>query len=217
MNCICLVCGFRFYRKPYIVNHGGGKYCGRGCKNQFQRGKPSKTLGKPNRLKGSLIKTRRTLVCVQCKTSFITYPYREDKARFCKNTCFFEWRRGRELSSKGRRLSPEHRAKLSGKNANNWQGGVTPENERLRKTIDYALWRTAVFLRDDYTCQMCHTRGGSLHADHIKPFAFFPELRLAIDNGRTLCESCHKKTDTYGGRALRYGRPRQIINKSRHG
>ncbi len=76
--------------------------------------------------------------------------------------------------------------------------GKTDLHERLRKSKDYALWRTAVFMRDDYTCQSCGHKGDALHADHIKPFAFYPELRLAIDNGRTLCVVCHKQTDTYG-------------------
>ena len=28
-------------------------------------------------------------------------------------------------------------------------------------------------------------------------FSLFPELRLAIDNGRVLCVPCHKKTYSY--------------------
>ena len=80
----------------------------------------------------------------------------------------------------------------------NWKGGVTPINEKIRKTIEYTLWRTAVFMRDEYTCTQCGAdKGGNLEADHIKPFSLYPELRFAIDNGRTLCHDCHTQTDTY--------------------
>ena len=87
---------------------------------------------------------------------------------------------------------------LMGERNPNWQGGITPVNARIRKTFRYRLWRTAVFLRDDYTCQMCTRRGGKLNADHIKPFAQYLDLRFELDNGRTLCVPCHRKTDTWG-------------------
>jgi len=55
-------------------------------------------------------------------------------------------------------------------------------------------WRKAVFARDDYTCQICKVRGGYIEADHIKPWAYFPNLRFELDNGRTLCRTCHNAT-----------------------
>lgn len=85
-----------------------------------------------------------------------------------------------------------------GKDSPNWRGGITPLHRKIRNSKEYALWRTAVFERDDYTCIWCGQCGGTLNADHIKPFALYPELRFAIDNGRTLCEECHRTTDTYG-------------------
>jgi hypothetical protein len=75
-------------------------------------------------------------------------------------------------------------------------------SERIRKSPEYKLWRTAVYERDNYTCIWCGIKGNKLNADHIKPFAQFPELRFAIDNGRTLCVDCHRKTDTYGWRSV---------------
>ena len=79
-----------------------------------------------------------------------------------------------------------------------WKGGITPINEAIRKSLEYKLWRKAVFERDDYTCIWCGKKDKTIQADHIKPFSLFPELRFAIDNGRTLCKECHQKTDTYG-------------------
>lgn len=85
-----------------------------------------------------------------------------------------------------------------------WKGGITSTNTKIRRSIEYKLWRTSVFERDGYTCIWCGYKGKNLNADHIKPFAYYPELRFAIDNGRTLCKECHKTTDTYGSKCLKY-------------
>lgn len=83
---------------------------------------------------------------------------------------------------------------LTGSNHPRWKGGVTSENEKIRKSKEMRNWRISVFERDDYTCQACGQRGGELNADHIMPFALFPELRTEVLNGRTLCIKCHRKT-----------------------
>ena len=99
------------------------------------------------------------------------------------------------------RATAETRAKQSaatrGPLAHRWKGGVTPINELIRKSWEYKAWRTSVFERDNYTCQLCGVRGGELQADHIKPFSTHHELRLALSNGRTLCVPCHRATPTY--------------------
>lgn len=87
-----------------------------------------------------------------------------------------------------------------GKNNHFWKGGISKENDRIRKSLIYRLWRSAVFERDKYTCVLCGKKGGKLQADHVKPFAYFPLERFNIANGRTLCVSCHKQTNTYGRR-----------------
>ena len=86
----------------------------------------------------------------------------------------------------------------------NWKGGITPMYIKLRQSPEYKAFRTAVFERDDYVCQDCSQRGGKLSVDHIKPFAFYEELRYVLSNGRTLCWECHKKTPTFAGRAQKY-------------
>lgn len=90
-----------------------------------------------------------------------------------------------------------HEAVRGNKNPN-WKGGVTEPNSKIRRSLEYRIWRTAVFVRDGWTCVWCGAKGVRLNADHIKRFSDFPELRFAIDNGRTLCEPCHRTTETFG-------------------
>lgn len=61
-----------------------------------------------------------------------------------------------------------------------------------RRCSEYKAWRKAVYERDTYTCQKCGEKGGRLNAHHIKPYAFYMELRYSVPNGITLCEKCHR-------------------------
>jgi hypothetical protein len=116
---------------------------------------------------------------------------KRNRNKFCSKECYSKW-----LSEN--RLGEKHP---------NWMGGITPINNKIRNSVEYKLWRKSVFERDNYTCVWCGEKelvSGKLNADHIKPFALFPELRFAIDNGRTLCENCHKTTETFGGKMFNY-------------
>ena len=114
--------------------------------------------------------------------------------------------KGRPSTNLGRKASDETRLKMRNaqllrvaEGRHNTFHGKSSEYQLIRESLDYRLWRESVFKRDNYTCQECGERGGKLNADHIKSFAEYPESRFEVSNGRTLCEECHKKTDTFLG------------------
>lgn len=136
-----------------------------------------------------------------------------DALRGKKRPPFTEVTRERmRIASTGRRHSLATKKRLSelhlgipnlavrGEKHGNWQGGITPINHKIRSSYETKAWRRKVLIRDGYKCQLCPQIGGELHVDHIKAFAFYPELRFEVSNGRTLCVSCHRKTDSYGGK-----------------
>ncbi len=102
--------------------------------------------------------------------------------------------------TKGYKLSEETKLKMRGRTgpkSPRWKGGVTPENKLLRRCTEYKLWRTAVFERDNYTCQECGVHGVTLNAHHLLPFSTHKHLVTAIDNGQTLCDDCHRNEHFY--------------------
>jgi 5-methylcytosine-specific restriction endonuclease McrA len=163
-------------------------------------------------------------VCAHCNIDF--KPSTRGSQKFCSMKCAARgrvnravqnrtsfkkgevpWNKGLKQWRPSYRHSKETKDAIrianSGERAPNWKGGVTSVNYRIRRSQQYAEWRTQIFERDDYRCQACGARSKKgeriqLEADHIKPFALFPNLRFDLSNGRTLCLDCHRKTETWG-------------------
>jgi predicted RNA-binding protein with TRAM domain len=123
----------------------------------------------------------------------------------------------------GRKRSFKSRMEMSMKKSKEeiFTGFKTSLNKQIRSLPEYFIWRSAVFERDNWTCQTCRKRGnGTLNAHHIKNFNVlrdnfletYKHLNLSINreqlpslaakykdfwdvnNGITLCENCHNLT-----------------------
>ena len=183
----CLWCSKEFIAYPSKVRAGRDRYCSQIC-GYLGRRKPRK--------------------CKECKRIFqeVSAPQLDFCSKECKMKGSFGNFIKHRYEGKVSPLKGRSRPDFSGPNHPNWLGGITLADKKLRNSLDYRLWREAVFKRDNWSCKFCGDRSRSdnyvyLEADHIKPWALYPELRFAIDNGRTLCKPCHKTTDTYGHKA----------------
>jgi len=156
-------------------------------------------------------KTGRNFNCQTCDKEFYRAGWQIKKAhnKFCSKSCVRYTEESKLKMSKSHRgittwntgLTKYDDSRLNYIRPTTFKDfGKSTENMKIRKSAKMKHWRNRVFERDDYICQDCGQRGGKLNADHIKPFCLFPEFRFDINNGRTLCEECHRKTSTYGGR-----------------
>ena len=174
----CLFCKKIFYKRITTSIRNWKcevKYCSRKCKYNFSVGRPPWNKGRKlhydvwNKGKKTGQKVWNKGVCGKQK-----------------------WMNLSGLKMGRGYFKGKHNNKIMGDNHWNWKGGNSTERHNDMGTLEYKLWRTAVFERDEYACIKCRSnKSGSLEADHIKPWAVFPELRYAIDNGQTLCENCH--------------------------
>jgi len=179
----CNICGGYFSREKSLSYERWDmrKSCSMKCRNATlslqKKGKIPDVAGW-NKGKG------RKITCKGCKIEFqARVELNGVKTTYCTRECYLKhyrvWNKGKPY------------LQLRGENHHNWKGGITDENRKIRTSIEYKNWRISVFERDDYTCQVCKIRGGTLNADHIKPFCLYPDLRLSLENGRTLCKDCH--------------------------
>lgn len=114
--------------------------------------------------------------CAWCGVSYSIPAHRVSVNRFCSKSCDSAWR-----------------STLKGDLSPGWRGGLTSEEQKLRTTKEVKEWKLAVIRRDNFTCWDCGKRGGKLFAHHIKRWKYYPDERLDLDNGATLCKECHDK------------------------
>lgn len=191
---VCPQCGKNFYVPR--SRKGKRKYCSKTCQYKNMKGWGWVSFGgnRGNYERTKEIRERASRVALESFANGRIAPNKgkkmsdEQRKKVSENNA--RWWKGKTKSEEYRRNMGKNR---KGPNNSNWKGGITPENTKIRESLDYTLWRKAVFERDNFTCRKYGVRGGKLRAHHINNFAEFPELRLAIDNGITLSDLAHKE------------------------
>ena len=128
-----------------------------------------------------------------CGNEIKTYPSRikDGRGKYCSRKCSDPHTLLDGIKGKQTRFKKNDPRIKRGEDHYRWSGGKYVTNYEVRKSPRYKRWRRAVLKKDAYICQGCGVRGGKLEADHKKLFSLYPELRLDIINGQTLCKSCH--------------------------
>lgn len=99
------------------------------------------------------------------------------------------------LKTKATFLTADHLYKLRKANPYFQKGAGHPNykgNQAGRASNTYLTWQKAVFLRDWYKCAECGSQK-DIQAHHIQHWSTHPDQRFDVDNGLTLCHSCHCK------------------------
>jgi 5-methylcytosine-specific restriction endonuclease McrA len=87
--------------------------------------------------------------------------------------------------------------KSSGSEHWNWNPNIPIEDKLTKrgtvKNLLYENWRSAVYERDQYTCQVTGKIGGDIVAHHLFSWCDNPTLRFDVNNGITLSKEIHLK------------------------
>jgi len=158
--------------------------------------------------------------CAQCGVEKQVIPARAKSFKFCSYKCAGLWRRSSFRGEGNPNWTPGSRERLcqqcnktfgwNGVTAYSvfkkrkfcsiecsvvgqirYRGADHPKYQGNQKRVGQKRWSSLVINRDKGVCQSCGTTNVELHAHHLKPFRDYPESRLDLDNGITLCFQCH--------------------------
>lgn len=87
-------------------------------------------------------------------------------------------------TQKGKKSNPKCILAMAKKNKENGKG---------RQSYNYSEWRRKVLERDGSKCVKCQKQHEKMHCHHIVPWKDNKELRFSMENGETLCASCHMR------------------------
>lgn len=131
-------------------------YCSRACRDEAMR-------------------TRVTLVCVQCQQEFRRKAYMaewsQERGPFCSFRCYGRWQKEHTAGEANPNYVPQSPAHGAGQ----W------ERSRLE-----------ALARDQHRCVQCG-RTNRLHVHHIVPWEEGQTNPHALGNLETLCASCHRR------------------------
>lgn len=126
---------------------------------------------------------------------------------------YVPWNKGKKcpwISEKNIEYNKTHKRELHP----HWKGGISKIDKIIRRLPEYLNWRKNIFIRDNFTCVDCNKSDCYITAHHKKSFSSIirennikntDDARSCfelwdLNNGKTLCEDCHSKTDNYRGK-----------------
>ena len=110
--------------------------------------------------KGSIpsTKNRIDLKCSYCGKDIQRTKNEVKEKNYCSHQCYSMDIKGHIGYGKGKKR-PDVSFNQMGKNNPNWRNGSSPKNKRIRMSMEYRLWREAVFARDNWTDQKTKIKG----------------------------------------------------------
>lgn len=169
----CSNCDTKFYKTRYQANRTKDHYCKKSCKSEHYKTKFN-GANNPN-----WKQLTNKIKCDNCKVEFVYSDYYASNYKYCSYNC----------------KAVHQKTTLQGKNNPNYKRDKKDYLRiKERQYTGYKEWRLKVFKRDGFNCLNCGTNStvnNRLVAHHIVNHHSYPEGRIDVDNGATLCSECH--------------------------